>query len=67
VRVYGGNTGNTIEKFSGTNTLTLIQQFNEPNSNTWTTANHTINLTGSYNYLVIMLRTGDFDNVLLSP
>jgi hypothetical protein len=67
VRIYGGNTGNTIEKFGGTNTLTLIQQFNEPNSATWATATHTVNLTGAYDYLVIMLRTGDFDNVSLTP
>ena len=67
VRIYGGNTGNTIDKFSGSNSLTLIQQFNESNSAAWSTATHSVNLTGSYNYLVIMLRTGDFDNVLLAP
>jgi hypothetical protein len=67
VRIYGGNTGNTINKFDGTNTLTLLATINNASSASWATGSQTVNLTGSYNYLVIQLRAGDFDNVTVVP
>jgi hypothetical protein len=67
VRIYGGNTGNTINKFDGSNTLTLLATINNSSSTSWQTGSQTVTLTGSYNYLVIQLRAGDFDNVTIAP
>jgi hypothetical protein len=66
VRIYGGNTGNTINKFDGGNTLTFIQEFVNPASAAWTTLTHNVALTGSYSHLVVQIRAGDFDNVSLA-
>jgi hypothetical protein len=67
VRIYGANNGNTINKFDGTNTMTLLATINNASSASWATGSQTVNLTGSYNYLVIQLRAGDFDNVTIVP
>jgi hypothetical protein len=67
VKIFGGNTGNTINKFNSGNTLTLITQINNPAASAWTSNTQTVTLTGSYNYLVIQLRAGDFDDVSITP
>jgi hypothetical protein len=67
VRIYRGTTGNTINKFDGTNNLILIQEFTNPSATTWTSATQNVTLSGTYDYLVIQLRAGDFDNVSITP
>jgi hypothetical protein len=67
VKIFGGNTGATIEKFSGSNTLTLLQTITKSSVSVWTAATHTITLTGSYNYLVIQLKGGDYDDLSITP
>jgi hypothetical protein len=67
VKIYRGTTGNWINKFDGTNSLSPIQEFTNPSAATWTTATQNVTLSGTYNYLVIQIRAGDFDNVVLAP
>lgn len=67
VRIYGGAAGSTINKFNGTNTLTQLQQIDNPAASGWTTASQSVSITGSYTYLVIALRGGDFDDVSFAP
>ncbi len=67
VRIYGANTGNTINKFDGGNTLTLLHTISNANASAWTTKTQNVTLSGSYNYLVIALRGGDFDDVSIAP
>ena len=65
VRIYGGSSGATINKFDGANTLTLLTQINNTSASGWTTHTQSITLSGSHSYLVIQLRAGDFDNLSL--
>jgi hypothetical protein len=65
VRVYGGSSGDTLNKFDGGNTLTQITQINNASASTWTTKTQTITLSGSHGYLILQLRGGDFDNITL--
>jgi len=67
VRIYGANTGNTINKFDGDNTLTLLQTITNANASSWTTKSQNVSLSGSYSHLVIALRGGDFDDVSIAP
>ncbi|HEY9155446.1 MAG TPA: hypothetical protein VIM69_09965 [Opitutaceae bacterium] len=67
VKIYGANAGNTIDEYDGANTLTLLATINNPTNASWTQNTQTVNLAGSYSYLVVQLRGGDFDNVTLSP
>jgi hypothetical protein len=66
VRIYGGNTGATIQK-SGSHTLTLLNTITKSNVSVWTAANHSIDLTGTYNYLVIQLKGADYDDLSITP
>ncbi len=66
VRVYGANTGATIQKFGSSTTMTLLQTVTNASATAWTNKTATVTLTGSYNYLVIQLRAGDFDDVTLT-
>ena len=43
--------------------MTLLATITLPNSASWVTFSQPVTLTGSYNYLVIQLRAGDFDNL----
>ena len=67
VRIYGANAGNTINKFDGANTLTLLHTISNTSASAWTTKTVNVSLSGSYAYLVIALRGGDFDDVSVSP
>lgn len=67
VRIYGANAGATINKFDGGNTLTLLQTINNANASSWTTVTQNVSLSGSYSYLVIAVRGGDFDDVSIAP
>jgi hypothetical protein len=67
VKIFGGNTGATLNKYDGDNTLTPIQTIPKSSASTWTSATHTITLSGSYNYLVIQLKGGDFDTLAIAP
>lgn len=67
VRIYGGNSGNTINKFDGNNTLTLLHTIANTSAASWTTKSVNVALNGSYGYLVIALRGGDFDDVSIAP
>ena len=57
VRIFGAETGDTIAKFSGENSLTLIQQIDNPAATEWTTVTHEVELSGVYDYLVVRFGT----------
>ena len=57
VRIFGAETGDTIAKFSGENSLTLIQQIDNPAVTEWTTVTHQVELSGAYDYLVVRFGT----------
>ncbi len=67
VRIYGGSAASTINKFDGGNTLTQLHQIDLPASSSWTSAGQAVSLSGSYTYLVVTLRGGDFDDVSFAP
>ena len=66
VKVFTGVAGNTIAKFTGANTLTLVQSFTDTNQAAWTAASHTVTLSGSPTYVVVQFLNGDFDNISLA-
>ncbi len=71
VRVFGAETGDTIAKFSGVNSLTLIQQIDNPAATDWTTVTHEVELSGVYDYLVVRFGTAGtapslYDNIAMT-
>ena len=72
VRIFGAETGDTIAKFSSENSLTLIQQIDNPAATDWTTVTHDVELSGVYDYLVVRFGTAStgaslYDEITMTP
>ena len=63
VNIFGANSGDTIEKYSGSNTLSLIHSETLTDGASWSRASFVVSLETTYDYLVVRLRDGDFDDV----
>lgn len=71
VRIFGAETGDTIAKFSSSNSLTLIRQIDNPAATEWTNVTHEVELSGVYDYLVVRLGTAStgvslYDNISMT-
>ncbi len=71
VRIFGAEAGDTIAKFSSQNSLTLLQQIENPAAAGWTTVTHDVVLTGAYDHLVVRFGTAGtgaslYDDISLS-
>ena len=71
VRIFGAETGDTIAKFSSTNSLTLIRQIDNPAATEWTSVTHDVELSGVYDYLVVRFGTAStgaslYDNISMT-
>ena len=70
-RIHGADTGDTINKFNATDSMTQLRQIDNPPAQAWAAASHEVALTGTFDYLVVQFGSAfsgvsDYDDVALS-
>ncbi len=66
VQVFGADSGDLLARDSNVRTVDELGRFKvAPSPTRWSAGTHDVELTGAYDYVVVALRRGEFDNVSL--